>query len=68
MTQEQERVHNATALSICCADQACGLPESQGDSIIFNDESHNNGMDLAGMQLYRRLELAETFACTGTYK
>ena len=35
---------------------------------MFENKSHNNDMEPGGMQLHRKLELAETFACTGTYK
>ena len=35
---------------------------------MFENKSHNNGMDSGGMQLHRNLEIAETFACTGTYR
>ncbi len=35
---------------------------------MFENESHNNAMEFVGMQSQRRLELAETFACAGTYK
>ncbi len=35
---------------------------------MFENESHNDDMELMRMQLHRRLELAETFACAGTYK
>jgi len=46
----------------------CLLPESQGDEIIFENESHNHGTNLAGMQLHHWQEITETFACTSTYK
>jgi hypothetical protein len=34
---------------------------------MFENESHNDDMEFVGMQPHRRLELAETFACAGTY-